>query len=486
MSRSDFYFLRRPTSRSQLPATNLKERIAALEQRNAESAASSRATSPTPSITSNGSLSGQSNGALRDRIARFEKKGGIPVPRGRFGLGAPPAIEGPRKRGELYGNRIPVPSRTNSGNFPPSRPVSTTYDQRRSFSSSIVIADFDDDHLDFSPMSSPTLTLPPDSPESIASIPDISPSFGDHSNSKQSITRATSFAQALEVARKAEIEKQERHNTIDLTSRSPPRSSDDDHGGSPIEMTPTIVVSSEDVPPIIVPETPIVHATSVPSITPRDSPPMEKVQPNEELPYKPPSETVIANGASPVIVTTTHIPLVAKEAVRVGTPPLNIRKRTPTVSIPSVVDQASKDPDTNTVPTEPQVIVSPVPQAVKLHDVSAWISDAHKEGTADSLPIPQLVELDEPVPNENMELKLSAPEILPTLPPPSIVILNEQPEGNIQEQDDAKNGLFINSNAGVRSRKVGLTLDSDKLDDGSLISPPLQSGVLKLFLKCLN
>ena len=453
--------------------SNLKERIAALEQRNAESSIP-RATSPTPSITSNSSHSGQSNGALRDRIARFEKKGGVPVPRGRFGLGAPPAVDGPRKRGELYGNRIPVPSRTASGgNFPLSRP--TSYDQRRSFSSSIVLTDFDDDHLDFSPMSSPTLSLPPDSPDSIASIPDISPSFVDFSNPKQNITRATSFAQALEVARKAEIEKQERQNTINITSRSPPRSADDGRGGS---ITPTIVVSSENVSPIIAPEIPIVNATSVPSTTPRGSPSLEKVQPNEELSYKLPTETVIANGASPMIMTTTHNPLVAKETGRVGTPPLNIRKRPPTVSIPSV-DQASKDPDPNTVPTEPQVLASPIPQAVKLHNVSAWISDTHKKGTVDSLPIlqPMLVGLDEPVPNENMELKLSAPEILPTLPPPDI-ILNEQPEENIQEPDDAKNGPFINSNVGERSRKVGLTLDSEKRDDGSLMSPP---GMLKIF-----
>ena len=458
--------------------TNLKERIAALEQRNAESATSSRATSPTPSITSNSSHSAQSNGALRDRIARFEKKGGVPVPRGRFGLGAPPAVEGPRKRGEFYGNRIPVPSRTVSGaNFPPSRP--TSYDQRRSFSTSTVLTDFDDDHLDFSPMSSPALTQPPDSPDSIASIPDISPSLADFSNPKQNITRATSFAQALEVARKAEIEKQERQSTINLTSRSPPRSADDGRGGSTREMTPTIVVSSEDVSPIKVPEIPIANATSLPSTTPKDSPSLEKVQPNEELSYKPPTETVKANGASPVIMTTTHNPLVAKEAARVGTPPLNIRKRAPTVSIPSVVDQASKDPDTNTVPIEPQVIVSPIPQAVKLHNVSAWISDTHKKGTVDSLPIlqPMLVELDQPIHNENKELKLGAPETLPTLPPPDIVILNEQPE----EPDDAKNDLFINSNAGVRSRKVGLTLDSEKLDDRSLMSPPLQSGMLKSF-----
>ena len=416
---------------------------------------------------------GLSNGALRDRIARFEKKGAVPVPRGRFGLGAPPVVEGPRKRGELYGNRIPVPSRTISGgNFPPSRP--TSYDQRRSFSASIALTDFDD-RLDFSPTSSPTLTLPPDSADSVASMPDISPSSGDFSKPKQNSTRATSFAQALEVARKAEIEKQERQNLINLSSRSPPRSTVNSHRGSPVETTPTAVVSSEDVTPIIVPQISIVSPTSAPSSTPRDSPSLEKVQPND-LSHKPP-ETVIATGASPAVVTTALNPLVAKEGARVGTPPLNIRKRAPTVVIPPVVDQASTDPDT--VPTEPQVLVSPIPQAaVKVHNVSAWISDTHKNGTVDSKPIlqPMLVE---PVFNENVELKFSAPEILPTLPPlspPDIVIQSEE---NNQEPDNAKNVPFVNSNAGVRSREIGLTLQVENLDDGSLMSPPPQSSMLK-------
>ena len=412
------------------------------------------------------------------------------MPRGRFGFGAPPPVEGPRKRGELYGNRIPIPSRNfSAGNFPPSRP---TYDQRRSFSTSSVLSDFDDDRLDFSPTSSPTFTLPPDSPDSNASsTPDISPSFGNFSNSKQNLTRATSFAQALEVARKAEIEKQERQSTINLPTRSPSRLADYGHGGSLMEMTPTIVVSSGDVSPIIVPEIPIVNVTSVSPTTPRESPPLEKVQPMEELSYKPPNETVIANGASPVAMTTIpNPPLVAKEASRVGTPPLNIRKRAPTITIPPVpvVDQASKDPETNTVSTEPQILVSPIPQtAVKLHNVSAWISDTHKKGTVDSIPIlpPMLVELDKPVPNEILELKPSVPEILPTLPPPDIVI---QPEENIQKPDDAlkKNDPFINSNKGVRSREVELNLDTEKLDDGSLMSPPLQSGMLKFKKKFLH
>ena len=471
-------FHRTSSRSSQFPATNLKERIAALEQKNAESTASiQRATSPTPSVTSNSSHSGPSNGALRDKIARFEKKGGVPVPRGRFGLGAPPLVEGPRKRGELYGNRIPVPTRILSGgNFPLSRPGSTSYDQRRSFSTSSVISNFDDNHLDLSPMSSPTLSptlsLLPDSPDSIISTPDISPSSADFSNLKQHVTRATSFTQALEVARQAEVAKQEEQNSVNPTCRTPPRSDSDGHlVETPTETAPIIVVSSEDVSPVIVPGTPIISAASVPSI-PRDSPPLEEVQPNEELSYQP----IIATGASPM--TTTHNPLVAKEVARVGTPPLNIRKRAPTdLSIPPVADKASKDPDTNVVPIEPQPLVSPVPQAVEWHDVSTWVSDAHKEGTVDSLPIPRLVEV---VPSDNIEPKLSSPEA--SLPLPDIVILNEQPEENIQQPDDAENDPFINSNVGVRSRKLALTLDPEKLNDESLMSPPLQPGIFFYFL----
>lgn len=92
----------RANSRVQAPPINLKERIAALEQRNA--IPSSRSASPIPS----GIPQLATNNALRDKIAKFEKKGGIPVPRGRFGMGAPPTSSGKsRKQGELYGNRIP-------------------------------------------------------------------------------------------------------------------------------------------------------------------------------------------------------------------------------------------------------------------------------------------------------------------------------------------------------------------------------------------
>ncbi|KAF8176049.1 hypothetical protein BJ912DRAFT_808775, partial [Pholiota molesta] len=108
-------------ARPSIPATNLKERIAALEQRNAEKGAA-RPTSPTPGgVGANG---------FRDKIAKFEKKGGVPVPRGSFGLGAPPASDGPRRRGELYGNRIPAPARAVSvgGSILPSTRASSPTD----------------------------------------------------------------------------------------------------------------------------------------------------------------------------------------------------------------------------------------------------------------------------------------------------------------------------------------------------------------------
>ncbi|KAF8630772.1 hypothetical protein AX15_002741 [Amanita polypyramis BW_CC] len=104
-------------SRIQAPQVNLKERIAALEQRNV-TPNSPRSASSKPS----GIPQLTSNNALRDKIAKFEKKGGIPVPRGRFGMGAPPVDSGKqRKQGEFYANRIP---RAVSGGAPKTGPGS--------------------------------------------------------------------------------------------------------------------------------------------------------------------------------------------------------------------------------------------------------------------------------------------------------------------------------------------------------------------------
>ncbi|XP_006457762.1 hypothetical protein AGABI2DRAFT_114802 [Agaricus bisporus var. bisporus H97] len=132
---------------------NLKERIAALQHL---SSTSNPPPSPSLSTNNDASPSRQSpttgvnaNVKFREKIARFEKKGGVPVPRGSFGLGAPPLQDGHTKRqNELYGNRIPQPVRAASGlpgtpspsgqSHPPSATVRPQGNNRRSYSLSSV------------------------------------------------------------------------------------------------------------------------------------------------------------------------------------------------------------------------------------------------------------------------------------------------------------------------------------------------------------
>jgi hypothetical protein len=85
----------------------LKDRIAALQQRNASPPQpGSDASGSTSTVTGRVAVPGA--GSLRDRIANFEKKGAVPAPRGRFGESAPVTGDShSKKRGELYGNRVP-------------------------------------------------------------------------------------------------------------------------------------------------------------------------------------------------------------------------------------------------------------------------------------------------------------------------------------------------------------------------------------------
>ncbi|KAG8925219.1 hypothetical protein FRC02_009825 [Tulasnella sp. 418] len=89
---------------------SVNERIAALNARNSPSKQSSSYPS---SLTPN--LGGIS---VKDKAARFDGIGAAPVPKGSFGLGAPPGLK-EKKSHELYGNRIPSvvkPAPTGTGN----------------------------------------------------------------------------------------------------------------------------------------------------------------------------------------------------------------------------------------------------------------------------------------------------------------------------------------------------------------------------------
>ena len=92
-----------PTLRAatQPPQGNLKDRIAALQQRNGTPSPTSSPTPRDASIT-------PPRGSLRDKIAKFEKKGGVPIPRGSFAMGAPIPEDPSAKSRELYGNRVAV------------------------------------------------------------------------------------------------------------------------------------------------------------------------------------------------------------------------------------------------------------------------------------------------------------------------------------------------------------------------------------------
>ncbi|KAF9561153.1 hypothetical protein CPC08DRAFT_707586 [Agrocybe pediades] len=224
--------------------TNLKERIAALEQRNSTIAApSSRSVSPAPGAAGSSTSTVQPAGAFRDKIAKFERKGGVPVPRGRFGLGAPPpSSHGPSKQGQLYGNRIPAPARvvstgsayslSSSGGQGFSRAASPTGESvvgdRRSFSmSSMGGSEFGDD-MDYTPVGSPTFAFPLESPDSLVSVPyspegpsrPVSTVDGEPAIFNRPIARGTSFQKALEIARNAEVAKVEGRESF-VTSVAP-------------------------------------------------------------------------------------------------------------------------------------------------------------------------------------------------------------------------------------------------------------------------
>ena len=147
---------------------------------------------------------------MKDKIAKFERKGGVPVPRGSFGLGAPPATEGPKRQGELYGNRIQTLTPQYTGGSLMSIGSFVNSAQRRSFSASVLTGNFDDSYLDYTPIPSPTFTTPLGSPDSTSDSPEASPPpsmHGDIPVVRRNATRGTSFHEALEFARKVEAAK---------------------------------------------------------------------------------------------------------------------------------------------------------------------------------------------------------------------------------------------------------------------------------------
>lgn len=106
----------------------------------------------TPPGAGSGAQASPSRVSLRDKIAKFEQRGGTPIPRGSFGMGAPPPEDASsRKKGELLGNRVPglnkpTISLASDRSAPPSASTKSFTRQRYTSTSD----------LDFSPPETPS------------------------------------------------------------------------------------------------------------------------------------------------------------------------------------------------------------------------------------------------------------------------------------------------------------------------------------------
>ena len=462
---------------------------------------------------------------FRDKIAKFERKGGVPVPRGRFGLGAPPTSEGPRRQGELYGNRIPAPARTVSASMLPvaisraTSPTSTlgpntppgSASDRRSFSLSSVISDLDDG-MDYTPISSPTFAFPPDSPESTLSVsftPETSPSLtsnGDVASFNQTIVRGTSFQKALEIARNAESAKQEsqqvqQQQAEDATTPTAEQRTPDNEEEA-VETTkstpPAILVFSEEpVPVVVLHNSPTVDLP--PSdlvVTPISTPSVAASSVHEPEPEPVEVKEEIVHHAEPPAIelpTVEHVPLITHESIPTNSvleieedevpqfdepivrtsSPANIED-VEVEEIPNPISEPSAAPEpaapTITIPATPPVEAAkpsnPLPEPPNVVIVEEKVVVA----ATPSLPPPEIVE-----PASEPAKQHDTPKMrpLPELPPPSIVVHEDQISTYDLNSEQA-NGP--NKPSEISSRKAALTLDPEPLSNNSLMSPPAVSG----------
>lgn len=472
----------RSSSRVQAPPVNLKERIAALQQRTGANASSAqRSVSPTPQPTPHSGTSSNTASGLREKIARFEKKGGVPVPRGSFGLGAPPLADGhPRRQGELYGNRIPQPVRVvsgpgGSGSAHPQRansPLSygpgpssagAGTEKRRSFSLSNVNVTTDYFNHDGTPLTSPSLSSPPESPH--VAVNDV--------DSLDAIPRTTatpppsSFATVLESAGIAEK--------------------------APLQDAPPVVIEetriSEEGDTTVSPEimTPIGESSNMAENTLATGlPPVEEEEVQEPAPKHTDGEDVRAAEPSSVegTLSTSSSEDVSHQHSQPD-PPAAVEPGSSPASSINVIssNDSTKEASSNSInqstqlsPSEPAVIPSPspsqVPSSHKLLLRAAGLGSPPTD-TSQMVPsIPEVIFSDD-------ESAIISPVMAISSPPPMVSILESQPSSSrslgqaLSEPHPEPQQSKVESVV-KKAPPPALSLDGVTLP----LSPPLSSDVL--------
>ncbi|KAF8077560.1 hypothetical protein FPV67DRAFT_1647719 [Lyophyllum atratum] len=323
------------TSRAQAPQVNLKERIAALNQRNVSPG-------PRPTSPSIPSPAAPNSAGLRDKIAKFEKKGGVPVPRGSFGLGAPPLAEnGPlKRRGELYGNRIPGTVRVSGGGPTVSRSGSP-FDSLRSFSLS-ALEGVEGDDADIMPADAANfLPSSPSSPSSPAtSFQGLTP---QHTGTweRDPSPRGMPFATALEHARRVEGK---------LEGSFKP----DGRESSPAPVPPTAVSGPEEKTKVDVSSDLEPSLSTLPEETPSEDP-SQQAAPEIEAPIPSPPSIVLSPSAEPEQEQVMSEVTPPSESVSQGKI-TSVEPPVPTKVPEPVIEPSLEQPETKVVASESSTI----------------------------------------------------------------------------------------------------------------------------------
>ena len=443
----------------------------------------------------------QTAGALRDKIAKFERKGGVPVPRGSFGLGAPPTVEGPRKRGELYGNRISAPARVVSASIiginrpasptgtstfgsPEPSPGASPIDQRRSFSLSSIMSDVDEG-ADYTPITSPTFAFPPDSPESLASLsytPEASPSLSTNGDVgiKYNIVRGTSFQKALEIARNAEQAKLEEALRPQMTGELRPQMTGELRPQMTGELRPQMTGGSMRR----------WHDFTMP--TPQQPPLEDLAELRERVSYpntEPPQESPVEESKPETVVNTAAaIPLAESlPAIAESSPPSPITEISTVVPIESSSTEETSPPTPSPGPITVETKESE-PQAVHPVIIEVAPLTLRKRAPPEAVSVrPAVEETLEPLPEpiQQKEEVLVLPSIaIQTPPAPALEqeVAPSPPEIFVNDETTVSEPVTVQEVAEtyksneLAARKAALTLDADRIANDSLMSPPVVTG----------
>ncbi|KAG6888367.1 hypothetical protein C0992_008669 [Termitomyces sp. T32_za158] len=355
-------------SKGQPQPGNLKERIAALEQRNVLPS-SDRPLSPSIPLTP-GAV--PNSAGLRDRIAKFERKGGVPVPRGSFGLGAPPIAENAplKRRGELWGNRIPG-MRAVSGIT--SGPAGPPFNAGRVVSMPNLDGDCnaeaDGENLPSSPSStsSPSPQFMGLTPQHTGTMGTITPQTTGSAVTPQSTgsrepALVTSFATALELARKVETESQTEapiHPAAVVRAASPTSTTSDTEGKS-------VDTASAPMPTSIIPENQE-DVDTAPAQSQVSSPPDTSDEP-----------VTAAEPATPPQPSTPSIVL-SPSAEQANPLDLFVPEESTKMDVAEEMDEIT-EPTASALPTVIPLVVPPAPDATQIE------LKPHVEPASDKIP----------------------------------------------------------------------------------------------------